>query len=170
MVPEYTDPTTDGIDHINIYSKGYTKLGRLLSNFAKSEFTHPIYGHFMSVEGFWYYIKLEKIDDIRKEALRSLYGFSAKQLGRQLEKDHNPVHRDDFIQLITDCITIKIMQSNEIKQLLIDSTLPFAHYYVTPNKFCITPKNLKWLLDHIESVRYTLKEMEKDKCLPDNKT
>ena len=117
----------------------------------------------MSVEGFWYYIKLEKIDDIRKEALRSLYGFSAKQLGRQLEKYHNPVHRDDFIQLITDCITIKIMQSNEIKQLLIDSTLPFAHYYVTPNKFCITPKNLKWLLDHIESVRCTLKEMEKDK-------
>ena len=61
MMPEYTDSTTDGIDHINIYSKGYTKLGRLLSNFTKSEFTHPIYGHFMSVEGFWYYIKLEKI-------------------------------------------------------------------------------------------------------------
>ena len=119
MMPEYTDSTTDGIDHINIYSKGYTKLGRLLSNFTKSEFTHPIYGHFMSVEGFWYYIKLEKIDDIRKEALRSLYGFSAKQLGRQLEKDHNPVHRDDFIQLITDCITIKIMQSTIIMTLIL---------------------------------------------------
>jgi hypothetical protein len=45
MMPEYTDPTTDGIDHINIYSKGYTKLGRLLSNFTKSEFTHPISRH-----------------------------------------------------------------------------------------------------------------------------
>lgn len=29
----------DGIDHINIYSKGKTELGCLLSNFAFSPFT-----------------------------------------------------------------------------------------------------------------------------------
>ena len=28
------DPSKDGIDHINIYSKGKTELGKYLSNFT----------------------------------------------------------------------------------------------------------------------------------------
>jgi len=32
------NPEEDGITHINIYSKGKTDLGRMLSNFAKLPF------------------------------------------------------------------------------------------------------------------------------------
>ena len=43
------DPKLDGIEHINIYSKGKTELGRLLTNFAQTPFIHPEYGRFESV-------------------------------------------------------------------------------------------------------------------------
>jgi len=51
------DSKMDGVTHINIYSKGKTKLGRLLTNFAHTPFTHAEYGQFASVEGFWYWIR-----------------------------------------------------------------------------------------------------------------
>lgn len=146
----------DGFTHINIYSRGNTRLGRLLSNFSFSEFTHPKYGKFNSVEGFWYYIKLLENNDVRKEALRTLYGFSAKQLGRQLENDLSPKRNPEFITLVKEAITLKIEQSEEIQNLLIESHLPFTHYYVTISKL-ITPNNVEWVIKHIEEIRFNLK-------------
>ena len=55
-------PSTDGIDHINIYSKGKTSLGRWLSNFAKSPIETED-GHFDSIEGYWYWYWLSSKDD-----------------------------------------------------------------------------------------------------------
>ena len=46
-------PLNDGVDHINIYSRGKTQLGRMLSNFYLSPFNHPVYGGFNTVEGFY---------------------------------------------------------------------------------------------------------------------
>ena len=42
-------PIDEGVTHINIYSKSKLELGKLLSNFAKTPFTHPVYGEFASV-------------------------------------------------------------------------------------------------------------------------
>lgn len=41
-------PKTDGVDHINIYSRGRTPLGQALSNFAHTPFEHPKDGKFAS--------------------------------------------------------------------------------------------------------------------------
>jgi hypothetical protein len=49
-------PSEDGVTHINVYSRGNTELGRLLSNFAHTPFSHPEFGEFASVEGFWYWL------------------------------------------------------------------------------------------------------------------
>lgn len=71
------DPLNDGVDHINVYSKGKTALGRFLTNFAYS----PIItedGPFQSIEGYWYWLGC-KDDD-----LRMVHGWEAKQLGRAL--------------------------------------------------------------------------------------
>lgn len=54
------NPELDGIDHINVYSQGKTKLGRLLSNFANTPFEIPGLGRFQSVESYWYYGSREK--------------------------------------------------------------------------------------------------------------
>jgi hypothetical protein len=43
-------PSEDGVTHINVYSRGNTELGRLLSNFAHTPFSHPEFGEFASVE------------------------------------------------------------------------------------------------------------------------
>src|SRR5882724_14111 len=76
------DPKNDGIDHINIYSKGATELGRALSNFAHS----PVKlkdGNFASLEGYWYWLLSNK--DAKAEILRKLYGWEAKKAGRELK-------------------------------------------------------------------------------------
>jgi hypothetical protein len=70
----------DGIDHINIYSKGKTELGRWLSNFSECAIKHPFDGYFNSVEAYWYY------DITGNEDLRLTSGFEAKQLGRNTIK------------------------------------------------------------------------------------
>jgi len=47
--------TKDGIDHINLYSRGHTELGQYLSNFAYT----PIQtedGRFNSIEAYWYWL------------------------------------------------------------------------------------------------------------------
>ena len=49
------NPELDGIDHINVYSRGKTALGRQLSNFASTPFKHPTDGDFLTVEGWWYW-------------------------------------------------------------------------------------------------------------------
>jgi len=63
----------DGLSHINIYSKGMTELGRLLSNFANTPVNTPQDGKFTSIEGYWYWL-LGKNDN--REVLRTLHGLS----------------------------------------------------------------------------------------------
>ena len=54
-LPKILKPENDGIDHINVYSKGKTVLGRALSNFSYSRIRIPFLGTFLSVEAFWYW-------------------------------------------------------------------------------------------------------------------
>lgn len=71
------NPENDGIDHINIYSKGKTDLGRFLSNFAHTPISSSQFGNFESIEGLWYWL------GTRNEKLRNLHGFLAKKIGRE---------------------------------------------------------------------------------------
>jgi hypothetical protein len=119
-------PTNDGVDHINIYSRGKTELGKLLSNFAFSIFEHPHHGKFTSVEGYWYYLKT---GCLYYQELSGLYGFKAKAVGKKLEVVGHP----DFDFQIELALWCKVMQNPYIKERLRESTLPFAHYYYYGN-------------------------------------
>lgn len=134
----------DGIDHINIYSKGQTELGRLLSNFAETPFEHPLFGYFESVEGFWYWAKTGKTHD----DLRYLSGYDAKSIGKKYKEVFNP----NFEKEVKECITLKIEQNPTLFEMLKDSTLPFTHYYVYEDKI-VEPKGNKWVVQHIECER-----------------
>jgi len=48
----------DGVTHINIYSKGRTTLGQMLSNFEDSPFTCED-GNFRSIEDYWYWLSVD---------------------------------------------------------------------------------------------------------------
>ncbi len=150
--PEFVipfDPANDGKDHINIYSMGATILGRRLTNFSYIPFDHPYYGHFCSMEGFWYYLRNGCVD----ERLRATSGMSAKTLGRQGDKKQMPHFRDDIIGAIYQ----KIIQNETIHKEFIESTLPFAHYYVFDNKVKQAVGS-DWLVDGFENLRVEMRQ------------
>jgi hypothetical protein len=112
------EPETDGIDHINIYSKGKTKLGKLLSNFANTPFCYQA-TTYKSLEGALYYYRT---GDIR---LVTMYGNAAKKLGRSLTQK-----RVETPALLKAWLYAKLYANPEIIDLLLNNSMPFSHYYV----------------------------------------
>jgi hypothetical protein len=143
MIPE----GIDGVDHINIYSKGKTVLGRWLTNFAYSPITIPEHGDFASIESYWYWLGCE--DD----NLRHLHGFAAKKAGKAIP---NTIDRPGFNELICKAIDIKLKSNLDMLYELYDSTLPLVHYYEYGGKR--VDAGYRWIVDHIESRRQLLKE------------
>ena len=153
-------PSEDGVTHINVYSRGNTELGRLLSNFAHTPFSHPEFGEFASVEGFWYWLSLGKV----YEELRPLYGFKCKQKGKELKTNGaKEVHIDDFEIQIKKALLLKVEQNQTVAKLLKESSLPLTHYYVygndlnDPGKYKIIHLNkFNWIVDYLSIVRLYL--------------
>lgn len=146
-------PSKDGINHINVYSKGETKLGRQLSNFAFSPFNHPEDGQFNSVEGYWYWL------GCKQDRLRKVWGYAAKRLGREYGA---PDWQSDaeFKRKIRLAIRSKIAQNPALKKQLQASSLPLTHYYYYGNmNNCkvITVSDGQWIIDELELVRSELK-------------
>lgn len=119
-------PEREGIDHINIYSKSSLPLGQTTSNFAYTPFEHPVYGKFVSMEGFWFYVGT----GLKHEELRTLYGPRAKAFGGNLTK----VYRNDFEALIEEGIELKVQQTPVLQDMLKENHLPFRHYYYYGDK------------------------------------
>lgn len=148
-IVEKTDPEKDGITHINVYSKGRTELGRLLTNFAYTPFECED-GHFDSVEGYWYWL------GCGDDRLRYLYGFKAKKLGRELRA---PDWQEDpeFKVKICRAIEIKIETHRDIFELMKTSELPFVHYYVSKTGITEVPQG-KWIMEALENIRYWIQQ------------
>ena len=135
----------DGKEFINIYSKGATVLGRMLSHFEKSPFTHPVYGHFNCMEGYWHYVG----GNVKDERLHTAEGYIAKKIGSKIKKDYLA----NFQDLIMEGNRLKIENNPRLKQLFIESKLPFCHYYVADNGWVIQPKAQEWLCKGFEKLR-----------------
>lgn len=138
----------DGIDHINVYSKGKTELGRCLSNFHKSPFICDD-GEFMSIEGYWYWLSCER------DELRELWGYDAKRVGRKL-RGRDWVETEEFKEKIEKAIYCKLDFNWNIKEKLIESNLPFDHYYMFGDRV-VKPEKGRWILDILEQVRVKYK-------------
>lgn len=149
-------PEEDGKTHINVYSKGKTELGRLLSNFGHTPFDHPEYGHFSSIEGFWYWLSTGK----KTEDLRFLFGYKAKQAGllirQQVEKYGEFKEIDNFKAEIKKAMILKVEQNARLCQLLRNSSLPLTHYYVWGNEdnYRISyPRSYAWIHEYLIDIR-----------------
>lgn len=141
------DPEKDGVNHINVYSKGRTALGRFLSNFANSPIETED-GHFSSIEGYWYWL------GTHDDHLRSLYGYRAKAYGRKLHSKHR-LDKSLFEDKIKKAITIKITNNDKFKELFANSSLKFEHYYVFGGK--VIDAGYKWILEHLTKLREEVK-------------
>lgn len=136
------DPEKDGIDHINIYSKGKTRLGRLLSNFADTPFEIPGKGRFRTVEGFWYYTITGN------NVFRNLPGWECKQIGSK----GVPIRDHPTTEELYEAYRHKLGSHPNIKELLINNKLPLAHYYNYKGKVVI-PKEWQWTAELWEAFK-----------------
>lgn len=152
-------PINDGVDHINIYTKGKTLLGRLLTNLHDCQFTVPDYGTFQSLEGFWYYY----LTGCQHEEFKNKRGFDAKKYGKTKRDDR--IDKDGLTEeqksVILEAIRCKLRQNKQILIALAKSELPFAHYY-----FYGEPENAKiielpqygWMIEEFDRLRKLLKQ------------
>lgn len=150
-------PETDGQDHINVYSRGRTWLGRQLTNFAHTPFSHHRYGSFESMEGFWHYIATGQ----KYREFRELYGYRAKKAAKGIEK----VPLVNFKDTIREGLVAKITQNPEIYRAMAESELPFAHYYCFGSQEqgykVHYPESSQWLMEVLEDIRGILATPEK---------
>lgn len=176
------DHNKDGIDHINIYSKGRTALGRFLSNFAQAEIETED-GEFASIEGYWYWLLchpgtnpdckecdgegVTALDTgpqtyfgpcnvCSRDTLRTLFGNDAKKFGRALRQaqglSSDEVTSEDFRRKIKAAIKFKIDNHPRFKAELAKCSLPFEHYYVFYGKIK-EPSEHRWVIDYIDELR-----------------
>lgn len=146
----------DGVDHINIYSQGRTKLGRFLSNFTKADILTED-GKFTSVEGYWYWLST------KDDKLRYLHGYEAKKYGRSI-KGKELLTDDDFKRRIKQAINYKIENSEFFSEFK-ESTLPFKHYYIYSGK-TVEPKGVNWITEYIEELRTKYQSKKKATAIP----
>lgn len=144
----------DGISHCNVYTKGLTKLGRGMSNLSDANIDHPRYGLFRTLEGLWYFLKSGMTDDW----FRLMSGYDCRKRGKTITTVwNNNFHRDFKIGIV-----LKILASDELREDLKASTLPFVHYYYygkTPDKMkLVVPKGHEWQMEFWDSMRRQLKE------------
>lgn len=142
-------PETEGKNHINIYSRSRTDLGRFLSHFTY----HPIEvydGHFDSIEGYWYWLKY------RDEALRHLSGIEAKNYGMGLGKTQIPLLDSDSPILRTRIISAtsaKLLSMPPVlKFQLAHSRLPLIHAYEHQGKYSFQ-SSMDFIIQHINRFR-----------------
>jgi hypothetical protein len=138
----------EGVTHINVYSKSKTELGKWLSNFTYA----PIEldeGKFDSIEGYWYWLRC--FDN----RLKTMSGFAAKQLGKQLQGEFNHTP-ENFEEKIKKSIDVKLKTYLDKSKKLCESNLPLCHYYEYGGKRVDAGSN--WIIKHIEFRRSMLRE------------
>lgn len=145
------EPLEDGITHINIYSKGATRLGRALTNLSPLPLEHPTLGKFATMEGYYFYIST----GYKHEELRTLDGYGARAFGRTKER----IKIDGFETLIEEGVRLKIDQNEVLKKYFTECKLPYTHYYfygTKENPKIIQLPDYKWYVDIFERYRKEL--------------
>lgn len=154
------NPNEDGITHINMFSRGRTDFGRMLSNFYR----FPIMtqdGKFVSVEGYWQWLNLTD-DAPGRENLRLMYGYTAKRFGNELRTHYqrprtgSKDEADSFQNKILLAIWYKFRRNAS----LIDETnrdLPIVHYYTFGGtSVCDVTSKYPWMIEGITKMRDAL--------------
>jgi hypothetical protein len=148
------DPSQDGITHVNIYSRGKTELGRMLSNWYHWAFDTEFDGHFESIEGYWFW--LGSPDCPEREQLRRLYGWDAKKLGNEIRKKYGSRKSDpDFEVKILMAIWDKCEAHEDLFKSDV-AKLPFEHYYLMRDYPVDAKAKYQWMVDGIDKCRRLL--------------
>lgn len=151
-------PINDGLEHINIYSKGRTELGRILSNFYEEEFdTVNGDGKFMSIEGYYHWLGLDE-NCPNKDILRTLSGYKAREIGKNLKRTFGTAKKytlEEFHHIICNEVRRKFYRH---QNLLVDDlslwNAKFCHYIILNNgEIKDLTEQYQWFVDCITETR-----------------
>lgn len=139
----------DGVDHINIWERGTTELGRALSHGSRIKLTHDIFGKFSSMESFWYYMQSEERDD----RMRNMSGQTLRSFARKM----TPARIINFRAIIMDSNYQRIKANKPLAADLAKSTLPFECYFIGKDSDVrIRPNYFKWMIAGFDEIRTAL--------------
>jgi len=141
-------PAEDNQSHINIWTKSASWLGRQLSNLSKLGFLHEDHGWFECLEGYWYWLAT----GCKHDQFKQMSGFEAKGVGSKMERIEMP----DFQARFKEGMRLRLEQHPQLRHALLESTLPFEHYYVYGNDVVRDLKQRhQWQLDFYDDYRKT---------------
>lgn len=163
-------PLKDGVSHINVYSKASTPLGKALTNMSNIPFNYKG-TRFSSMEGFYFALSgfLQNIPEFKGKKsevfkeLSSASCFQAKKISKKYIPK-NPLSPDDFQKfkdIYKEALICKIEQNEYIKVMLINSDLPFVHYYYfgeKDNAKVIESARFDWMMEILEELRVKFKK------------
>lgn len=155
-------PDQDGINHINVYTKSQTEIGKMLSNLSNYGFVHPEFGSFKTLEGFWFWL----VTDKKHHKLKELDGFNANKEGRKICDDSSIDYdsitsSNQFRDTFKSGIECKLRQNTFILQKLVETKeLPLTHYFfysprdgdLSRAKTIDKPQH-QWQMDILEDIR-----------------
>ena len=137
----------DGVDHINTWYGG-TALGRQMAMAHPHQFRHPVYGSFISVEAFYFWIASPE----RPDRLRWM---NHNQLVSHRRSDGNS--RVINIKALTmDAVWVMLEQTPELAELVKNKKkeVRFDHYRTEPNGLRVrSPWSTWWVLGLEEIAR-----------------
>lgn len=130
-------PVGDGVDHINVYSKGRTELGRSLSHMSSYGFVHEQHGEFKCLEGYYYYLAyMLDGSNVPFLSLANMDGFTAKKVGKAwLSKlnSEDVFGTSEFRELFLYGHKLRLEQNGPLRERFMESDKPLAHYYYYGN-------------------------------------
>jgi hypothetical protein len=169
-LPDFVQTGVDGLNYINIYSRGATHLGQRLSNLHQVPFwvspewcpyvSQPLL--FQSIEALWFYVSSNATEAHLME-FQGLHGIKAKTRGTEL-REHlgkRTISEEVFKDLIIRAMYEKTYQQPDyIQHELIVSEgkkyMPFAHYYLGSNGFKVYA-GYQWIVEAWEKLRIEVK-------------
>lgn len=150
--------TGDGITHICIDIDGKTELGRMLSHYHECDFTHPRFGTFRTLEGFWRYINCDDEGSKQRDGFRTISGRGVNKISRTMAKRNVK----NFKQIIYEANYYRIISNDKLYDLFINSTLPFDYYFLFgESKIIQRAKGYLWIINMYEDLRQMIKAGEK---------
>lgn len=152
--------TGDGDTHVCIDIDGKTELGRMLSHYYESNFEHPVFGSFKTLEGFWRYINCDDEGSKRRDEFRTISGRGVNKISRTMAKRNVK----NFKEIIYEANYHRIMSDKKLYDLFVNSTLPFDYYFLFgENKIIQRAKGYQWIINMYEDLREMMRD---DRVLP----